>query len=256
MSKRELAELEKMNCECAPPKIAKQSCYLTTLARGDSKETCMSVQKKCKNSTMCRQCFTSSGFKATSQPLTTAKHAVSAGSAAPAISARRTTISYLFWYNYGAPLQDEWKECKVVLGIMKALNIPMGSSAEVQKVLLDTLDCIRNEEEYDPDADQHRKGRKALIADGSVETEIIYRALSVNQSKAQITCLVNQSRAMRGLGSVSYSAVHTYVANNPCISRSRRLTKKSGKDDAGSVWAQARLQQCQWRRWWRPRSSF
>ena len=54
---------------------------------------------------------------------------------------------------------------------------------------------------------------------------------------------MNAWRQKRNLPIVSWSAVQGFIQRSSIIDRSKRLTKKSGKDDPNSPWAMARLEQ-------------
>ncbi|KAJ1410507.1 hypothetical protein B484DRAFT_402914 [Ochromonadaceae sp. CCMP2298] len=91
---------------------------------------------------------------------------------------RRTAIEFIFSRIMESPHPDVWQRDGVVVGLMKQLKINAGSSAEVKKVLHDSLK-VTKEKPYDPFTHQ-----------------------------------------------------------------SRRVYKKSGKEDMGSIWARAWLAQC------------
>lgn len=55
-------------------------------------------------------------------------------------SSRRSPISYLFRCIYGSPQEEQWQEAGVVKGIMRKVEIPLGSSAKVKEVMHNCLD--------------------------------------------------------------------------------------------------------------------
>jgi hypothetical protein len=67
-----------------------------------------------------------------------------------------------------------------------------------------------------------QKGRQRIIQDYTDEANIIYEAQETSMSNAQCTCLLNTYRAKI---------------------QEHRQSKKSGKDDAGTAWAEARVAQ-------------
>ncbi|KAJ1427836.1 hypothetical protein B484DRAFT_329818, partial [Ochromonadaceae sp. CCMP2298] len=146
---------------------------------------------------------------------------------------RRISIRYCFDHIYGAPAEDRWVEESVVWSIMQRLGIPAGSSAEVKQVCRDVLKAIGNETEYDEHGGERRRGVKVLITEDSQEAAVVFEALRGNLSTTCITVLVNELRAgMRPpKDNVSWSAVERFILNSPIIQRTRRHTKKSGKED-------------------------
>jgi hypothetical protein len=157
---------------------------------------------------------------------------------------RRTAIEYVFSHICGDPPEDTWLREGVVSGIMHHLRIPAGSSAEVKKVMADILAAKADSKTYDTHAGPKERGAKPLIDDETPQAAVVYRALESNISTTQTTIVVNEWRAGRNLPPISYSAVQGFVQRSDVIHRSRRLTKKSGKDDEGSLWAQARVAEC------------
>ena len=60
----------------------------------------------------------------------------------------------------------------------------------------------------------------------------------------QATVLVNLYRKIANLEPVALSTVESYSNASPCVKKFSRCSKKSGKVDEGTVWAQCRVQQC------------
>eukprot|EP00732_Lithocolla_globosa_P000604 Lithocolla_globosa_v1_NODE_207_length_5169_cov_7.885329.p4 type:complete len:164 gc:universal NODE_207_length_5169_cov_7.885329:1014-1505(+) len=84
---------------------------------------------------------------------------------------------------------------------------------------------------------------------GSQEATIIYNAQERGLGVTCTTILVNEYRGENEEKSVSWNVVEQFILKSDVIKKERRQTKKSGKDDEGTVWAQARLAQClQWAR--------
>ncbi|KAJ1379997.1 hypothetical protein B484DRAFT_342241, partial [Ochromonadaceae sp. CCMP2298] len=83
----------------------------------------------------------------------------------------------------------------VVLGLMKQVYIPDGSSEGVKTVLRDILKERGEGVKYDEDGGQKRKGSKALIVDGTTQASAVYAALGSGLSTRQIAVLLNEWRA-------------------------------------------------------------
>ena len=161
-------------------------------------------------------------------------------------SDRRYAIKYAFEYIYGSMSVDRWKETGLVTSIMTRLCIPNGSYASVRSVLLEVVGAFQNNTAYDAKKGERRRGRKALITDESPEAEVIFRALETNISTLNVAVLVNEFRngQQPPRPPVSFSAVERFVLKSPIIDRTRRRTQKTGKTDADSTWAKARVEQC------------
>ncbi|KAJ1392767.1 hypothetical protein B484DRAFT_314135, partial [Ochromonadaceae sp. CCMP2298] len=131
----------------------------------------------------------------------------------------------------GAPPESMWLQDGVILGLMQKVNIPAGSSEEVKKVCRDVLASIANDTRYDAKA-SGAKG-KNLIMDCTPQAEVVYEALESGLSTTQTAVLVNEWRAALDppLDAVSWSAVEGFILRSTIIERSRRVCKKSGKDD-------------------------
>jgi hypothetical protein len=159
---------------------------------------------------------------------------------------RREAICYLFSYIYGSPPREKWKRLNLVLDIMNRLNIPRESYSKVVHVLEDVLSQESEGGIYDPQSRKRLSGRRSIIVDDTPEANIIYSSLESGVSITSATCLVNQYRRGRKdpLPPVSWSAVEAFTLRSPSIIKQRRLTKKSGKEDQDSTWAQARVSQC------------
>jgi hypothetical protein len=115
-----------------------------------------------------------------------------------------------------------------------------GGSNGAKKVLRDILQAEAANKTYDVHGGPKKRGTHALIEDETPQGEVVYRALESGLSTTQTTIVLNEWRAGRGLPTVSWSAVEGFVLRSEVIQRSRRCTKKSGKDDKGSLWAGAR----------------
>jgi hypothetical protein len=98
----------------------------------------------------------------------------------------------------------------------------------------------------DPKADVRSevkgKGWRREIYDFTPQAEFIYTSLEVGNTVGTTTVLLNNMfRHPRRLRDISYSSVARFVNLSPVIVIARRKTRKSGKDDEGTTWAQARL---------------
>ncbi|KAJ1420198.1 hypothetical protein B484DRAFT_333234, partial [Ochromonadaceae sp. CCMP2298] len=147
-------------------------------------------------------------------------------------ASRRTALEYLFVQVMGSPAEDVWLRDGVVLGLMKQLHIPAGSSAEVKKVLRDVLKATVKEP-YDPKAGNKRRGRKPLIVDLTPQASVVYMSVEQGLSTTQTTVIVNEWRKAQAppLPPLSWSAVEKFLLRSGVTHRSRRVNKKSGKED-------------------------
>jgi hypothetical protein len=157
---------------------------------------------------------------------------------------RRKALEYIFVHLCGAPEEDVWLRDGTVSAIMHQLQVPSGSSAEVKKVFRDILAARAAKQKYDEHIGPKQRGRKPLIVDCTLQAAVVYRALQSGLSTTQTTVIVNMWRSARALPSLSWSAVNGFVARSHVVYRSRRMSKKSGKEDEGSPWALARVAQC------------
>jgi hypothetical protein len=151
---------------------------------------------------------------------------------------RRSAIKYVFQTVLLSPPKDAWQELGTIPDIIYMLRIPPGSWGTVHSVI--------SQLDEDADADVRGiavgQGRKAAIVDFTDEAEFIYRCLEKGNSIGTTTILLNNGyRRPKRLPSLSYSAVARFVHQSPVIVIARRKTRKSGKDDEGTPWAQARL---------------
>jgi hypothetical protein len=90
---------------------------------------------------------------------------------------RRKVLEYMFVHVMGAPPEAVWLADGVVSGLMKQLYIPGGSSEQVKNVLRDILKARGKGGRYDKNGGQKRKGKKALIVDGTPQASVVYTAL-------------------------------------------------------------------------------
>jgi hypothetical protein len=157
---------------------------------------------------------------------------------------RREAICYLFLLA-GSPEKDQWQETKIVTKIMKRLFIPRNSRTSVEKILTDVLEARAADEEYDPRTGTRQRGRNVIIEDltpvGNLVCELFDRSLR----PSAITMMVNARLVANGFESISQDAIQSYVDRSPLINKTKRKTKKSGKEDLESDWAKARVVQCE-----------
>ncbi|KAJ1388726.1 hypothetical protein B484DRAFT_341206, partial [Ochromonadaceae sp. CCMP2298] len=144
---------------------------------------------------------------------------------------RRKAIEYFFVHIYGAPKPDVWLRDGIVSQISRQLQISQGSSAEVKKVFHDVLEARAAQRKYDEHAGAKLRGCKPIIVDCSPQADVVYSALAHGLSSTQTTVILNMWRKVRNLDPVSWSAVNAFVGRSTVVFRSRRQTKKSGKDD-------------------------
>jgi hypothetical protein len=155
-----------------------------------------------------------------------------------AASNRRVAIKYVFQEVCLSPPKDAWLERGTIPYIMRVLTMPDGSYAVVYRVL-STL-------EIDPHADvaseKPGKGRHSEIVDCTEQAKFIYHALESGNTISTTTVLINAYfRKPKRLKNLSYSTVARFVHSSPYISIARRKMRKSGKEDADTVWSKARL---------------
>jgi hypothetical protein len=160
---------------------------------------------------------------------------------------RRRALEFYFVHICGSPPEDVRLRDGVVLALMHKLDIPPGSSAEVKKVLHDILATQAAKKPYDVHGGARKRGRKPLIVDCTPQATVVYEALEHGLSNTQAAVMVNEWRWAQfpPLPTLSWSAVEAFTQRSTVIDRSRRVTKKSGKEDVGSPWANARLAECE-----------
>ena len=83
-----------------------------------------------------------------------------------------------------------------------------------------------------------------MIEHDSEEAEIIFRGLTAGIGVYTVTTLVNEYRINEKKHPISCSAVQGFTLSCSTINKSKRVHQKSGKDDKGTAWASARLNQC------------
>ena len=127
---------------------------------------------------------------------------------------------------------------------MQRLSIPPGSREAVRSTMRNILSAIATKNDLDVKAGTTMRGKKALIEDASEEAEIIFRSLEAGIGVYAATILVNEYRNNEKKNPISCSAVQRFTLSSSIINKSKRVHQKSGKDDKGTAWAQARLNQC------------
>ncbi|KAJ1396078.1 hypothetical protein B484DRAFT_309756, partial [Ochromonadaceae sp. CCMP2298] len=117
--------------------------------------------------------------------------------------------------------------------IMRHLQVSEGCSKEVKVVLRAILAAQAAGKEYDVHTGPKRRGRTAKIQELMVEAQIVYDALESGLSTTQAGVILNEWRTGQDppLAPVSWSAVEGFVLRSDVINRTRRQTKKSGKED-------------------------
>jgi hypothetical protein len=123
------------------------------------------------------------------------------------------------------------------------LCISRGNYQRVRKVLLDCLQSIDFNMEYNPLACYENNGAEPKIKEFDDSANVVYNALQTGMSYPQVTSLVNMARLREGKELVCCSAVQNFIRNSKVIDISKRETLKSGKDDPESDWAVARVAQ-------------
>ena len=85
-----------------------------------------------------------------------------------------------------------------------------------------------------------------MIVDGTVQADVVYRALGASLSAKDTVCLLNFYREWMDppLDPISRSAMQGFIERSPAIKTRRRGRKKSGRDDSNCAWAKSRVQQC------------
>lgn len=157
--------------------------------------------------------------------------------------ARRAAIEYFYVHIYGSPPQHEWFGLDLVNDLSLRLQIPYGSRHNVIKTLKDIMITRIQHTQYNPK--KHHK-RRGLIVDQTPQAAIIYQAVEHGLSIALTTYMLNVWRAARdpSMRPVSFSAVEGFTLRSEIIVKSRRRTKKSGKEDPNTTWSVCRLAQC------------
>ena len=155
---------------------------------------------------------------------------------------RRMAISYMMELaKYPHP--DTWEDLKLLPRIEQRLNIPKNSRHATKKILEDIFECHVSENIYDPRGQASLRGCKATIAEEGEEADLILSFLDKGVTPGGVLMFVNYERSRRSESPVGKKAIQGFIDRNPCVNKSRRLTKKSGKTDPTSNWAKARLVQ-------------
>ena len=117
---------------------------------------------------------------------------------------------------------------------------------KVKRTIAAIIKCENNGLIYSNEMDRTKRGRKQLIQEFGVEANIIYDAKETSLSNAQCASLLNAYHAKLDppMPKISCSAVTHFVATSEVMIQEHRQTKKSGKEDAGTAWAKARVEQC------------
>lgn len=152
---------------------------------------------------------------------------------------RKGAIIYIYCYLLGSPPPDVWAGIDgTILNIMNRLSLPRNSRTRVTEILKARYEFNLTNEEV-----RKQSGRPSLINEGTDEAIIIILSLEKGLGLGNATILVNEHRRVKGDDPISYSAVQRFCSSSPILSCTRRATKKSGNDDKGSIWANARLNQ-------------
>ena len=152
---------------------------------------------------------------------------------------RKGAIIYIYSHVLGSPPPDQWAgQHGTLLNIINRLSLPKNSRTRVNEILKARYDFELTSEIIDK-----QSGRPSLINEGTDEAIIIILSLEKGLGLGNATILVNKHRREKGDDPVSYSAVQRFSSSSPILSCTRRATKKSGNDDKGSIWANARVNQ-------------
>jgi hypothetical protein len=145
----------------------------------------------------------------------------------------------------GSPEEIYWKDMDVVNEIMHRLIIPSNSRSSVMEVLREVLAAEARSEEFDPVARLSNRGRQMLLKDFDENALILYNTLATGCGVPAAADILNLHRYEKHLEPISYSAISNFVKTSKVIERTVRKTKKSGKVDAESNWAKARVVQAE-----------
>ncbi|KAJ1409397.1 hypothetical protein B484DRAFT_336622, partial [Ochromonadaceae sp. CCMP2298] len=139
----------------------------------------------------------------------------------------------MFVHFLGSPPESVWLEDGVVLTIMKHFQIPAGSNGKLKGQLRYILKAEELDKPYDVHAGCQRRGRAPLIVELSPGAQVVYEAQENGLSTTQTAVLLNEWRAAQAPAqeAVAWSAVERFIQASDVINRTRRQTKKSGKDD-------------------------
>ena len=158
------------------------------------------------------------------------------------VAKRRDAFAPFYYQYFGSPPREKWS--KAVSYIAHLLKLPPGSRDAIYRVFEDCEHAENNNEVYSSSANAHKSGRKKLIVHGTPEADIIFNIIEKGLGSTAATWVVNAYFTRRGEDIVSLQAVKNFVKYNPCVIIERNTAGKSGKDDEGSTWAQARVAQC------------
>ena len=107
--------------------------------------------------------------------------------------AHKMAVYYQFLL-YGAPEEEQWANVNLINTIMTNLCIPRGNFQRVRKTLLDCLQSIQLNMEYNPLACYENNGAEPKIKDFDGSANVIYTMLQTGMSYPQVTSLVNMAR--------------------------------------------------------------
>jgi hypothetical protein len=158
-------------------------------------------------------------------------------------TARRSAIEYMFIQIYNAPLENTWADTNLIAGISNALHIPPGSFNTVKACLKNIMAAREAAKPFCAKDCLRRRGRSLLIKDLSPKAHVLYLSLGSGLSLQQAAVHLNTYRIEHGQETLSWTAVRNFATASPIVIRHRTQTKKSGKEDAATVWAQARVAQ-------------
>ena len=161
----------------------------------------------------------------------------------PRLSAqnRRITIGGYYIEVLGAPDPKEWSgRDGTIATIIREFKMPSGSTAIVNAILDNVLECTQMGVEYNGACSPGSGGHNKCIELNSAETQIIADAIEGGLGLQQVTPLVNEYRASVGKVHVGMSAVHSAVERLQPIVTTISAAKQ-GSTDANSEWAKAWL---------------
>ena len=162
---------------------------------------------------------------------------------------RRWAIKDGFERICGSPPEEEWDwPTGCVSFLCDYLQIPTNSKRLVRHVLT-MITETEDGKEVDLSAGCRERGfAKARIKDDTDASNVVLTALERGLGLGGATILVNEWFRANGEEPCCYGAVQHYATTTPVMEMAKRRTKKSGKTEAGTTWAQARLAQCrQWK---------
>jgi len=157
---------------------------------------------------------------------------------------KRRDAIYVLFRLMGSPEEEYWEDEGIVSNIMCRLMINPNSRSAVKSVLKNVLASDSNGSKFDSLAGCRKRGRTMLIEEFDDSARSLYNSFASGMGVPAAADILNLRRQTKKLEAISFGAISHFCKTSTIIVRSIRKTIKSGKKDASTDWAKARVVEC------------